>query len=377
MTRAHDVTATFVDTFDGAPDGVWSAPGRVNLIGEHTDYTGGFVMPFAIQHRAYVAVRRREDDVVRAVAHGRGVAQTRISDVRLGTPGDWLGYLAGAVWVHGENTGWDIALRSDVPIGGGLSSSAAITCAVLLAMNDVAEWDLSLQSLALLAQRVEHEVIGTPCGIMDQTASLRCIENHILMLDTRSLHITQVPWVGAEHGLSLLITDTQTPHQLVDGQYALRRQRCEESTDRLGLMQLRDATPDLIERAGSLLSDEQAACARHVTTENERVLQVQRLLEVGEPEGIGPLLTASHASLRDDFRVTVPQLDAAVNAALANGALGARMTGGGFGGCTVTLAPTDQVDQIQKAINAAFAEAGFNSPRHFLATPAAGARRDL
>lgn len=377
MISAQDVIATFVDTFDGAPDGVWSAPGRVNLIGEHTDYTGGFVMPFAIQHRAYVAVRRREDDVVRAVAHGRGVAQTRISDVRLGTPGDWLGYLAGAAWVHGGHFGWDITLRSDVPIGGGLSSSAAITCAALLAMNDVAEWGLSLQSLALLAQRVEHEVIGTPSGIMDQTASLRCVESHLLMLDTQSLHVTQVPWAGVEHGLTLLITDTQTPHQLVDGQYALRRQRCEEATARLGVGQLRDATPELVAQSGPLLTDEQAACARHVTTENERVLQVQKLLEAGEPEKIGPLLTASHASLRDDFRVTVPQLDIAVDTALANGALGARMTGGGFGGCTVTLAPNDEVGRIQRAIEAAFAQAGFAAPRYFITTPAAGARRDL
>jgi galactokinase len=373
MTSSKDVTSLFQNTFDAQTAGVWSAPGRVNLIGEHTDYTGGFVMPFAISQRAFVAVSPRTDGIVRAVARGRGAGQIAIRDVELGKPSDWLGYLAGAAWVADANNGWDIALASDVPIGGGLSSSAAITCAILLAMNDLSGWNLDRQELARLAQRVEHEVIGIPCGIMDQTASFQCIAGHVLMLDTRSLQITQVPWIGEERGLSLLVSDTQTPHQLVDGQYAMRRRSCEEAAVKLGVHQLRDADFDLIVRSSALLTDEEAACARHVTSENARVLQVRDLLEAGEPERIGPFLTASHASLRDDLRVTVPQLDITVTAALDAGALGSRMTGGGFGGCTLTLVTSDRVAQVQQAIDSALTSAGFISATHFVTTPAAGA----
>jgi len=376
MTDAHEVTSLFIDAFGMPPEGVWSAPGRVNLIGEHTDYTGGFVMPFAIHQRAYVAARPRNDGVVRAIARDRGTEQTALASVKLGEPDDWLGYLAGAAFVAGDELGWDLALASDVPIGGGLSSSAAITCAALLAMNDVRGWNLELQDLAVLAQRVEHEVIGTPCGIMDQTASLRCIDGHLLMLDTRSLEVAHVPWTGAEFGLQLLITDTQAPHQLVDGQYAQRRRLCEEATERLGVDQLRDATPELLAASQALLTAEQFACARHVVSENVRVLETRALLDADQPGLIGPLLTASHASLRDDFRVTVPQLDIAVEAALDAGALGARMTGGGFGGCTVTLVHVDRVPAVEHEIGARFRTEGFDHPRHFLAAPSAGAMRE-
>jgi len=376
MSRAQAAASLFVETFGLQPAGVWSAPGRVNLIGEHTDYTGGFVMPFAIDQRAYIAARPRNDGRVRAVARDHGTQEVASSAVRLGEPGDWLGYLAGAAWVAGDALGWDLSLVSDVPIGGGLSSSAAITCAALLAMNDIRGWNRELQELAILAQRVEHDVIGTPCGIMDQTASLRCTAGHILMLDTRTLDITQVPWTGAEHDLCLLITDTQAPHQLVDGQYARRRQVCEEATERLGVAQLRDATPELITRSQNLLTAEQFACARHVTTENQRVLETRALLDADEPGRIGPLLTASHTSLRDDFRVTVPQLDIAVDAALDSGALGARMTGGGFGGCTVTLVHADRVRAVEREIDVRFHDAGFEEPRHFLASPSVGAMRE-
>lgn len=376
MTTPRDVTDLFEDTFNTTPDGVWSAPGRVNLIGEHTDYSGGFVMPFAIRQRAYVAVRPRGDAVVRGVAQGRGVEQVDLRDVELGNPSDWLGYLAGAAWVTNTDHGWDVALASDVPIGGGLSSSAAITCAVLLAMNDVGGWNLDRHELARLAQRVEHEVIGIPCGIMDQTASLQCIADHVLMLDTRSMEITQVPWTGQERGLALLVTDTRTPHQLVDGQYAMRRRSCEEAAMRLDIGELRDADADLIDRSSALLTEEQAACARHVTSENARVLEVRALLEAGAPERIGPILTASHASLRDDFRVTVPQLDISVEAGLQAGALGSRMIGGGFGGCTLALVESDQVTQVQQRIDEALTSAGFDSPTHFVTTPSSGATRE-
>ena len=379
MTSASDLTSLFAREFGDAPTGVWSAPGRVNLIGEHTDYTGGFVMPLAIGARAFIAVRPRDGRTIRAVARGHGQEEVRLDDVELGHPRGWLGYLAGAAWIaeqeRGGGHGWDIALASDVPVGAGLSSSAALTCATLLAMDEVDGWGQSRQTLAGWAQLVEHRVIGIPCGIMDQTASLRCEADHVLFMDTRSLAVAQVPWTG-QGDLALLITDSRAPHVLADGQYAERRRLCEEATVILAVPQLRDADLAAVEQARDRLTVDQAACARHVVTENERVLRTRDLLEHGHIEQIGPLLTASHASLRDDFRVTVPQVDTAVEAALAAGALGARMTGGGFGGCTIALVARHRVDTVRRAGDDAFADAGFTSPEHFVATPSAGAHRD-
>jgi galactokinase len=383
MTRVDDVTALFETTFGDSPAGVWSAPGRVNLIGEHTDYTGGFVMPLAIEQRAYVAARPRTDRLVRAVASGHETQSVSLDDVGLGRPGGWLSYLAGAAWVAGRarsgatpDHGWDLALLSDVPVGAGLSSSAAITCATLLAMNDLDGWGVDRQDLARWAQRVEHEVAGIPCGIMDQTASLQCTAGHVLFMDTQSQERVQVPWPAQETGFALLVTNTNAPHMLVDGQYADRRRLCEEATVLLGASSLRDATLADLEAADGRLSAEQAACARHVISENARVLRTRDLLAAGQAMELGPELTASHVSLRDDFRVTVPQLDCAVDAALAAGARGARMTGGGFGGCTIALVDVDSAGAVEEAIDAAFAEAGFTAPEHFLATPSAGARRE-
>jgi galactokinase len=376
MTSATQVADLFTEEFGTSPDGVWSAPGRVNLIGEHTDYTGGLVLPFAINQRAWIAARPRTDGIVRAVAHGRGAASALLHEVSRGRPADWLGYLAGAAWVMegASGGGWDLALASDVPIGGGLSSSASITCAALLAMDDLSSSGHGRQELAGLAQRVEHEVIGIPCGIMDQTASLLCTRNHLLALDTRTLDVVQVPWRA--DGLALLVTDTRAPHVLADGQYADRRRQCEEATVTLGVSQLRDATLAMIEEAGPLLTADQAACARHVVSENGRVIDTRTLLEQGRTDEIGPLLTASHASLRDDFRVTVPQLDVAAEAALDAGALGARMTGGGFGGSTLTLVRGEDLDAVRTAIDTAFADHGFGPPAHFVTAPADGAQRN-
>jgi galactokinase len=383
MTRTDDVRALFEASFGAEPAGEWSAPGRVNLIGEHTDYTGGFVMPLAIEQRAYIAASPREDRIVRAVAAGHPVQSVALDEVGRGRPGGWLGYLAGAAWVAerargrvGSDHGWDLALLSDVPVGAGLSSSAAITCATLLALNDLDEWSVDRQELARWAQRVEHEVAGIPCGIMDQTASLQCTSGHVLFMDTRSQELVQVPWPAPETGFTLLVTNTNAPHMLVDGQYADRRRLCEEATALLGVPSLRDASLSDLEAAARELSADQEACARHVISENARVLRSRDLLESGRAMELGPELTASHASLRDDFRVTVPQLDCAVDAALAAGARGARMTGGGFGGCTIALVDVDGAPAVRSAIDRAFAEAGFASPEHFLATPSAGAHRE-
>lgn len=377
--RAADL---FEAAFGDEPVGVWSAPGRVNLIGEHTDYTGGFVMPLAIGQRAFVAASPRNDRMVRAVASGHETQSIAIDAIEATPPRGWLAYLAGAAWIAGRDHptrsrhGWDLALVSDVPIGAGLSSSAAITCATLLAMNELGDWDLDRPELARLAQRVEHDVVGLPCGIMDQTASLRCTLGHVLFMDTRSLECEQVPWPAPETGFTLLVTNTNAPHVLADGQYAQRRRLCEEATRILGVPSLRDATYAVLEASANRLSAEQAACARHVISENGRVLRTRDLLREGRAMEIGPELTASHVSLRDDFEVTVPQLDCAVDAALAAGARGARMTGGGFGGCTIALVDRERAGVVSEAIDAAFADAGFAAPEHFLASPSAGAHRE-
>ena len=383
MTRARDVAALFESAFGISPSGVWSAPGRVNLIGEHTDYTDGFVMPLAIEQRAFVAARPRADRVVRAVASGHEPRSISLDEVGLGRPDGWLAYLAGAAWVAERSPahdapghGWDLALLSDVPVGAGLSSSAAITCATLLAMSDLDDWPEDRQELARWAQRVEHEVAGIPCGIMDQTASLQCTSGHVLFLDTRSQELVQVPWPASDTGFALLVTNTRAPHMLVDGQYADRRRMCEEATSIMAVPSLRDATLSDLDAATQRLSDEQAACARHVITENARVLATRALLESGRAMEIGPELTASHASLRDDFRVTVPQLDCAVEAALGAGARGARMTGGGFGGCTIALVDRTSAEAVAHVIDAAFADAGFTAPEHFVAVPSEGAHRE-
>lgn len=382
MTPAARAAVLFEDTFTRTPAGVWSAPGRVNLIGEHTDYTGGFVMPLAIGHRAFIAAAPRSDLTIRAVAAGYEEQSVELESIGVEPVQGWLAYLAGAAWVAAQSRegsarhGWDLALVSDVPIGAGLSSSAAITCATLLAMNDIDEWSVDREHLARWAQRVEHEVVGIPCGIMDQTASLRCTQGHVLFMDTRSHECTQVPWPEPDTGFTLLVTNTNAPHMLVDGQYADRRRLCEEATNVLGVPSLRDATLADLQGAAGRLSPEQEACARHVISENARVIRTRDLLLAGRAMEIGPELTASHASLRDDFQVSVAQLDCAVDAALAAGALGARMTGGGFGGCTIALVDVDQVPIIEAAIDSAFADAGFAAPEHFVAYPAAGAHRE-
>jgi galactokinase len=243
-------------------------------------------------------------------------------------------------------------------------------------MNDLDDWSVDRQHLARWAQRVEHEVAGIPCGIMDQTASLQCTSGHVLFMDTRSQELVQVPWPSPETGFALLVTNTNAPHMLVDGQYADRRRLCEEATALLGVPSLRDATLSDLDEAADRLSTEQAACARHVITENIRTLRTRDLLASGQAMELGPELTASHASLRDDFRVTVPELDCAVDAALAAGARGARMTGGGFGGCTIALVDSTGAAAISDAIDVSFADAGFTAPEHFLATPSAGAYRE-
>ncbi|WP_030163983.1 galactokinase [Streptomyces sp. NRRL S-813] len=381
--RARETREAFTALYGTEPDGVWAAPGRVNLIGEHTDYNDGFVMPFALPHVTIAAVARREDGVLRlhsADVPG-GPVELRVDELAPGSDKDWTAYPAGVVWALREAghavTGADVHLTSTVPSGAGLSSSAALEVVVALALNDLCALGLKGWQLARLCQRAENVYVGAPTGIMDQTASACCEAGHTLFLDTRDLSQRQIPFDLAGRGLRLLVVDTQVKHAHSDGEYGKRRAGCEKGAALLGVDALRDVPYDGLAAALEQLGDEEEVrrLVRHVVTENQRVERVVSLLESGDPGAIGPVLTEGHASLRDDFRISCPELDLIVDTALSAGALGARMTGGGFGGSAIVLTEEADVPALTKAIEEAFASAGFTPPRVFEAVPSAGARR--
>ncbi|MCN9241937.1 galactokinase [Streptomyces sp. RY43-2] len=372
----------FTRLYGTVPEGVWAAPGRVNLIGEYTDFNEGFVMPLALPHTAVAAVSRRSDGVLRlhsADIEGP-VVELRVDALNPLTDTSWAAYPAGVVWALRQAghaiTGADLHLSSTVPTGAGLSSSAALEVVTALALNDLYDLGLTRPELARLAQRAENDFVGVPCGVMDQTASACCVDGHALHLDCRDLSIRQVPFDLAARGLALLVVDTRVKHALGDGAYAERRAGCEEGARRLGVSHLRDVPYEDLDAALARLSDERVRrYVRHVVSDDHRVQRVIDLLDVGEVRAIGPVLTEGHASLRDDLRISCPELDLVVDTANASGALGARMTGGGFGGSAVVLAEASATDTITKAIEEAFTAAGFTAPRVFPAIPSAGARR--
>ncbi|MGW1956261.1 galactokinase [Streptomyces sp. NPDC001920] len=383
VDTAAAVAERFRELYGTEPEGVWAAPGRVNLIGEHTDYNDGFVMPFALPHTAVAAVARREDGVLRlhsADVEG-GVVELRADALTPETDKAWTAYPAGVVWALREAghavTGADIHLASTVPAGAGLSSSAALEVVVALALNELYGLGLRGWQLARLCQRAENVYVGAPVGIMDQTASACCEAGHALFLDTRDLSQKQIPFDLAAEGMRLLVVDTQVKHSHSEGEYGKRRAGCEKGAALLGVDALRDIAYDDLDAALDRLGDDEEVrrLVRHVVTEDQRVERVVALLESGETRSIGPVLTEGHASLRDDFRISCRELDLVVDTALASGALGARMTGGGFGGSAIVLAEVADVDTITKAVEEAFATAGLTAPRVFEAVPAAGARR--
>ncbi|WP_018566902.1 galactokinase [Streptomyces sp. PsTaAH-124] len=383
---AQQVRDGFAELYGTAPEGVWAAPGRVNLIGEHTDYNDGFVMPFALPHVTLAAVARRDDGVLRlhsADVPG-GPVELRVADLAPGTDDGWTAYPAGVVWALREAghpvSGADVHLTSTVPSGAGLSSSAALEVVVALALNDLYALGLKGWQLARLCQRAENVYVGAPTGIMDQTASACCEEGHALFLDTRDLSQRQIPFDLAREGLRLLVVDTRVQHAHSDGEYGKRRAGCEKGAALLGVDALRDVPHEGLDAALAQLGDEEEIrrLVRHVVTEDARVERVISLLSSSAgARAIGPVLTEGHASLRDDFRISCPELDLVVDTALAAGALGARMTGGGFGGSAIVLAEEGGVAALTEAVEAAFAEAGFTAPRVFEAVPSAGARRLL
>ncbi|MEU8889451.1 galactokinase [Streptomyces sp. NPDC048442] len=384
MSPEH-VIAEFRELYGTEPEGVWAAPGRVNLIGEYTDFNDGFVMPLALPHTAQAAVARRTDGVLRLHSGDseEGVTEIHVDDLKPPScDGSWWTYLAGVVWAlceagHEEAAGGaDVHLRSTVPTGAGLSSSAALEVSLGLALTELHQLPLSRPELALICQRAENAFVGVPCGIMDQTASACCEAGHALHLDTRDLTRRQVPFDLAAQGLALVVVDTRVKHALGDGAYAERRAGCEEGARLLGVTHLRDVPYGQLDAKLAELDDERVRrYVRHVLTDNHRVEQVIAHLDAGDTRAIGPVLTEGHTSLRDDLRISCPELDLAVEAANAAGAYGARMTGGGFGGSAIVLVEESAVADLTRAVEAAFEAAGHRSPRVFPVTPAAGARR--
>ena len=377
-----EAAAGFTDSFGYAPIGIWSAPGRVNLIGEHTDYNDGFVLPFAIDRRTIVALGLRDDRVLR-VASDFADEQIDIADLAPDALHGWSAYPLGVAWALGENgadlaavPGADLFVISDVPVGAGLSSSAAIESAVAVALDEVWQLGLDVRTLARVGQLAENKAVGAPTGIMDQSASLLGQADCAVFLDCRSLDAEVVELGFEASGLVLAIIDTHVSHSHATGGYAERRASCELGARMLEVPSLRHLTVADLPRARALLDAVTFRRVRHVVTENQRVLDTVRTLRESGASAIGGLLDASHLSMRDDFEISITELDLAVETAQANGALGARMTGGGFGGAAIALIPAESLSRLQVAIDGAFAEHGFGQPEVFVVRAAAGAGRD-
>jgi galactokinase len=355
------------EQFLGSPIIVASAPGRVNLIGEHTDYNGGFVLPCAIDKRIAFALGTSESTVFYSAdfEERRPLQEKR--------EGSWADYPSGIVWALQERDfdipSVQVACAGDVPLGSGLSSSAAIEAATAMALNAFLHLRMEKKGLALLCQHAENAFVGVNSGIMDQYASLLCQAGTALLIDCRSLEAEPIPLDLAKAGLTLLVCDTRVSRELGATGYNERRQACERAARLLGVKELRDAHLEDLDK----LSGEEQKRARHVITENERVLQAVQALHRQDFAAFGRLMYASHRSLRDDYEVSTHELDAFVEIALQSSALGARLTGAGFGGCALALVRSDDVGVLMMKVQHYFASRGFTQPGFFEFQPAAGA----
>ncbi|HSJ20222.1 MAG TPA: galactokinase [Nocardioidaceae bacterium] len=379
---AEEVAAQFTRRTGRSPSAVVAAPGRVNLIGEHLDYNGGRCLPLALPHATYAAVAPRTDRTVSVISEQMGrAAEIALDGLRPGAVTGWAAYVAGVVWALRED-GWDVpglevAVDSRVPIGSGLSSSAALECAIalgVLAVMGVTDTDELRGRLVQLCVRAEAEMAGAPTGGMDQSVALLARAGHALLLDFDDGTSRQVEWSPSREGLGLLVVDTGVSHALTDGGYASRRTDCEEAARALGVRTLREARA-LADPFGALAGSRAPRRVRHVLTEMDRVDAAVAALDRGDHAALGPFLDASHDSLRDDFEVSCPELDVVVETCRRHGALGARLTGGGFGGSALALLPVGDVPRAAVAVAAAFEEHGWHPPAFLHAPAGAGARR--
>ena len=378
MNLTEQTIAGFRERFGYEPAGVWSAPGRANLIGEHTDYNNGFVLPFGIDRRTYVALGQRDDRGCRITSSfSDEVIEIELTDAK--PEGlDWALYPLGVAWVMSENqkSGFDVFIDSDVPIGAGLSSSAAVECSMALALNDVWGAGKSAIELALIGQRAENEVVGAPTGIMDQTASMMARSDGAVLIDCKTLETTQVDLGLDEKDLIVAVIDTRVSHRHSDGGYRSRREACEKGAAIMEVESLRELEISDLPKAQELMDDVTYRRVRHIVTENQRVLQSVSALADARMDELGELLLASHASMRDDFEISITELDVAVETAMAVGAVGSRMTGGGFGGAAIAIIHKDKLKELESRVLEVFAERGFGTPRVFAVTPSQGARKE-
>lgn len=337
----------------------------MNLIGEHLDYNGGRCLPIAIPQRTTVTAAPARDGQLSVTSGGSSWSAL---------PGEraegWAGYVVGVLWALGVETALDLTVASDVPIGAGLSSSAALECATALAVDELLGLGLSRGELAAACIRAETEYVGAPTGGLDQTTSLFATAGHALLLDFAEGSRRMIPWAPEDDGMTLLVIDTRASHELVDGAYESRRRACEQAASELGLAFLAAATAADLDG----LSPELVPFARHVVTEQSLVAAFEEAARRCDWEQVGELMTASHASLRDDFKVSCPELDLAVDQALRHGAAGARMTGGGFGGSAIALLDTELVPEARRAIDRAFASNAWTAPEFLDGQASPGAR---
>jgi galactokinase len=380
-TRAqHD----FMAVFGYPPQGIWSAPGRVNLIGEHTDYNEGFVLPFAIDRRTFAALALRDDRLVRVSSSAvGGIGEFGLSDVSRADVRGWAAYPIAVTWALGQFgadlarlPGFDVHFVSDVPLGAGLSSSAALESALGIALNEAWRLGFARAQLVAAAHQAENAFVGAPTGILDQSASLLAQEGAALFIDCRDGTSSPVDLRLDEYGLTVLVIDTKIKHDHVSGGYAARRATCEKAARALGARTLRDVSVPQLLAARGRLDDETYRRARHVVTEDQRVLDTVGALRAGDLSEVGELMSASHRSMRDDFEISTPELDLAVEMSLSGGAIGARMTGGGFGGSAIALAPAAQIPPLRVAITSAFSRQSYPQPKTFAVRPSHGARRE-
>jgi galactokinase len=373
------MTTFFNERYRRDPAATYFAPGRVNLLGG-PDYNEVFVLPFALGAGVYVAASGRPDRRLAVTSRQVG-GEPVLLDIDALEPGSvtgWAAYPAGVAWALREAGylagGADLAIDADLPAGSGLSSSAALECSVALALTGLYQVTVPRPELAALARRAENEFVGAPCGIMDQFVALLGRAGHALLLDCRTATETAVPLDPAAAGLALLIIDTRVRHAVGDGQYGNRRRACEQAAAQLGVPALRDVVddPGAVDR---LADPGLRSVARHVVAENGRVLRAVELLRAGDQAAFGPLLTESHRSLSYRFRMSWPQADVAVEAAIDHGAAGARMTGGGFGGSVVALVPADRDQAVRAAVTSRFMRLGWSAPHYLAVAPSDGARR--
>lgn len=364
------------------------APGRVNFIGEHTDYNDGFVLPLALEFGITVLGTARHDSMLHVTSFENGQTQRISIDLKspsTGHSGSWRDYVEGiacellALGHHLE--GADLVLASDLPTGAGLSSSAALEMAIGFSLLSLANIPVNLVELALAGQNAEHRWVGTRCGIMDQLASACAREGSALLIDCRSLEMRSIPVVNSD--TSILVVDTRVKHSLANSAYNQRREECEAAVNRLRepmphIRALRDVSSSEFAQHSHWLSRPLLERARHVITENERVLETTKLLESRQFEAIGPLLVASHRSLQHDYEVSCPELDLLVDTAVEQpGVLGARMTGGGFGGSIVCLVRTAMVESVKSALIWTFSQKFGHEPGFIVTKGGRGASEIL